>query len=290
MTSARVAPPPGRPPRANPRAGSPVPGPRDSPRRPRPPRRTGTVEAFAPQGDGGGWCRRPVRLRGSVTVGAVGRRRTVFSAPSRPGGMVLRPCSSRREPLCPSCAAVSRDAARHLVRAGLVGGKGVDEAVTVHPAVLLTLTAPGFGAVHAVRDEKPCRRAPASTSARCAHGRSLGCRSVHRECDGLVGTPLCPDCYDYDGAVLHNASTSEQWRRTTIYIQRQLAAVLGLTRAETRRVVRLSFCRVAEYQRRGAAHLHAVVRADHPDGGPAPGPPALSPDAAATAPTVPARG
>ena len=31
-------------------------------------------------------------------------------------------------------------------------------------------------------------------------------------------------------------------------------------------MVRLSFCRVAEFQRRGVVHLHAVLRADAPDG------------------------
>ena len=82
----------------------------------------------------------------------------------------------------------------------------------------------------------------------------------------LVGTPLCLDCYDYEGAVLQNAHTPELWRRTMIYTQRQLAAVLGRTQADADRAVRLSFCRVAEFQRRGVVHLHAVVRADGPDG------------------------
>ncbi len=49
---------------------------------------------------------------------------------------------------CPSCATLYRGDARHLVRAGLEGGKGVDESVANHPAVFMTLTAPGFGAVH----------------------------------------------------------------------------------------------------------------------------------------------
>jgi hypothetical protein len=51
-----------------------------------------------------------------------------------------------------------------------------------------------------------------------------------------------------------------------IYTQRQLAAVLGRTQADAGRMLRLSFCRVAEFQRRGIVHLHAVVRADGPDG------------------------
>jgi hypothetical protein len=35
-----------------------------------------------------------------------------------------------------------------------------------------------------------------------------------------------------------------------------------MTQSETKAIVKLSFCRVAEYQRRGVVHLHAVIRAD----------------------------
>jgi hypothetical protein len=45
--------------------------------------------------------------------------------------------------------------------------------------------------------------------------------------DQMVGTPMCPDCYDYDGAVLYNALAPELWRRTSIYIARYLARTLG---------------------------------------------------------------
>ena len=97
-----------------------------------------------------------------------------------------------------------------------------------------------------------------------------GVRSAVPSHTGLRATwsalPLCPDCYDYTGAVLHNASTPELWRRTAIYVQRHLAAVMGITQAEAARRVRLASCRVAEFQRRGLVHLHAVIRADGPDG------------------------
>ena len=51
-----------------------------------------------------------------------------------------------------------------------------------------------------------------------------------------------------------------------ISLQRRLASQLGVSQAEGARVPRLSFCRVAEFQRRGVVHLHAIVRADGPDG------------------------
>jgi hypothetical protein len=33
-----------------------------------------------------------------------------------------------------------------------------------------------------------------------------------------------------------------------------------VTEAELRRLVRISFAKVAEYQRRGAVHFHAIIR------------------------------
>ncbi|HVX20166.1 MAG TPA: replication initiator [Acidimicrobiales bacterium] len=224
--------------------------------------RTGTLDSFLAQGQGCGWCRRPVRLRGAVVSNGGGGRRLAFTSGALPDGVVLKACGSRRETRCPACATVYRDDARHLVRAGLLGGKGVEESVALHPAVFLTLTAPSFGPVHSARDGQTCQP---RTTGRCHHGRPVGCHVRHGYEDEIVGAPLCPDCYGYDGAVLHNAATSELWRRTTIYVLRHLAAVLGITQKETRRRVRLSFCRVAELQRRGLVHLHAVVRADHPD-------------------------
>jgi len=161
---------------------------------------------------------------------------------------------------CPACAEIYRGDARHLVRAGLEGGKGVPESVAQLPAVFVTLTAPSFGTVHTLRGGEVCQ-APAP-GASCRHGRPLACRQRHQPADELVGSPICPDCYDYVGAVLQNAFTPELWRRTMIYLQRRIASVLGRTQAETAYLVRLSFCRVAEFQRRGLVHLHAIVRAD----------------------------
>ena len=100
--------------------------------------------------------------------------------------------------------------------------------------MFLTLTAPSFGAVHTTSAVSPCHAG--DPRARCAHGRPQCCPDRHERGDELVGTPLCPDCYDYEGAVLQNALTSELWRRTMIYTERQLAAVLGRTQADARRV------------------------------------------------------
>jgi hypothetical protein len=62
--------------------------------------------------------------------------------------------------------------------------------------------------------------------------------------------------------VLWNALAPELWRRTTIAVYRALGRLVGLQEGELRRVVRISYAKVAEFQRRGAIHFHAVVRLD----------------------------
>ncbi len=223
---------------------------------------THRLHDFLAQGARCGWCAHPIRLRGHVLDADGGR--IVFSSHGFPDNVVLKACGSRSELRCPSCATLYRGDARHLIRAGLEGGKGVDESVAAHPAVLLTLTAPGFGPVHRESPQGTCHAGSPWSS--CAHGRPLTCRARHTGGDEAIGTPLCPRCYDYVGAVLHNASSAELWRRTTIYITRQLAASLGLSRAECAKALRLEHAKVAEFQRRGLVHFHAVVRADGPDG------------------------
>lgn len=91
-----------------------------------------------------------------------------------------------------------------------------------------------------------------------------------------MGTPLNPATYDYAGAVLFNAHASALWSRFTIYLRRELAARLGLTQKAARAVLRISFAKVAEYQKRGLVHFHAVIRLDGPDGNTPPPPPSAT--------------
>ena len=100
--------------------------------------------------------------------------RIVFSSHGFPDNVVLKACGSRSELRCPSCATLYRGDARHLVRAGLEGGKGVDESIAAHPAVFLTLTAPGFGAVH--RESSHGHMSRRERRGAVAHGRPLTCR------------------------------------------------------------------------------------------------------------------
>src|SRR5215204_3360579 len=152
----------------------------------------------------------------------------------------------------------------HLLAAGLRGGKGVPETVSGHPRLFVTFTAPSFGPVHTRRAQGlfvyPCH--PYRQGHRCPHGRRAGCWQRHDEDDPRLGEPLCGRCYQAGAQVLWNALAGRLWSRTTIYLYRVLAQLAGLSEAELRGLVRISFAKVAEYQKRGAVHFHAIIRLD----------------------------
>ncbi|WP_435877682.1 replication initiator [Streptomyces anulatus] len=71
-------------------------------------------------------------------------------------------------------------------------------------------------------------------------------------------------------------AVSALWARFAIYLRREIAARLGLTQKAARAVLRVSFAKVAEYQKRGLVHFHAVIRLDGPDGSTQPPPPSAT--------------
>jgi hypothetical protein len=213
-----------------------------------------------------GYCHHPIRLAGRVEHAdrATGEVRTVYDSEREPDGVLLKACGTRRESRCPSCAAIYRADAYQLLAAGLKGGKGVPEPISGHPRLFVTFTAPSFGRVHSRKVQGrlvlPCH--PYRQGARCPHGNRAGCWHRHQEDDPRLGEPLCPSCYDAEAQVLWNALAPELWRRTTIAVQRVLGRLVGLQEGELRRLVRISYAKVAEFQRRGAVHFHAVLRLD----------------------------
>jgi hypothetical protein len=226
-------------------------------------------------------CTQPVRLRGRVDHldGSTGELIHRYTTVHEPGGVLRVACKTRRASRCPSCAETYRADTYQLIRAGLTGGKGVPNSVAAHPCLFVTLTAPSFGAVHARREKNgrllPCR--PRRAGGSCPHGRPVACNERHHSDDSRTSEPICPDCYDYAGAVLFNATAPELWRRFTIGLRRALARMAGMTQKEFGQRARVSFAKVAEYQRRGVVHFHAVIRLDGPDG------PGTAPPAWATA-------
>jgi hypothetical protein len=207
-----------------------------------------------------GYCVHPVRLRGQVEHAdpATGEVRTVYSTDREPDATLLKACGNRRASVCPSCSATYQADQFYLLAAGLRGGKGVPKTVTGHPRLFVTFTAPSFGQVHSRRAQGllvfPCH--PYRQRQRCPHGQR------HDQDDPRLGEPLCPRCYQAGAQVLWNALAGRLWSRTTIYLYRTLAQLAGVTEETLRQLVRISFAKVAEYQKRGAVHFHAIIRLD----------------------------
>ncbi|MCL2419865.1 MAG: replication initiation protein [Conexibacteraceae bacterium] len=217
-------------------------------------------------------CSHPVRLRGASHDADVvtGEVVSEFTSDTEPDGVILKPCGNRRVSVCPACSEVYQGDAWQLVAAGLRGGKGVPETVAEHPFVFATFTAPGFGPVHSVREANGkrlgCR--PRSRGETCPHGRSLACNKRHADDDPCLGEAICPDCFDYQRAALWNHNAGRLFKRTRTYVERELARAAGLTQKAARELVRVSYVKVAEFQRRGVVHFHTVWRLDglDPDG------------------------
>ncbi len=212
-----------------------------------------------------GNCAHPIRLHGhSHTIDrATGAVVGSFHSSEAPLGMVMVPCGNRRASVCPACSRTYAADTFHVIRSGVAGGKTVPTGVASHPLVFATLTARWFGLVHGVRDGKACRPS-ARGPLRCEHGRPRTCHTAHDDEDAAVGQPFCPDCYDYPAHVLWQYHAPELWRRFTIALRRSLARSLGVSDAKLKTVATVQYAKVAEYQRRGAVHFHALVRLDGP--------------------------
>ncbi|MFC9094228.1 replication initiator protein RepSA [Streptomyces sp. NPDC057072] len=200
-----------------------------------------------------GGCADPIHLTGWTLHKdkITGETLHHYSTESEPGGRLRIACGNRRASRCPACAFTYAGDTYHLIRAGLAGDDRRDIPATVrdHPRVFATLTAPSFGPVHNRPDRGICR-----------------CGTRHPADDTALGSALDPATYDYAGAVLFNNLAGQLWMRFTTRLRRELAARAGLTRSELPDHARLSYGKVAEFQKRGAVHFHAVIRIDGPEG------------------------
>ncbi|WUO34837.1 replication initiation protein [Streptomyces sp. NBC_00286] len=200
-----------------------------------------------------GGCADPIHLTGwtltkDKTTGETLHR---YSTEHEPGGRLRIACGNRRASRCPACAWTYAGDTYHLIRAGLAGDDRYEIPATVRerPRVFATFTAPSFGPVHNRPGNRPCR-----------------CGARHAEDDPALGTALDPATYDYAGAVLFNNHAGDLWHRFVKRLRREIAARAGITQRELADTARVSYGKVAEFQKRGAVHFHAVIRLDGPDG------------------------
>ena len=213
-----------------------------------------------------GYCAQPVRLVGSTSTfdSRTGDQLAHYTSSTEPDSVTYVRCGNRRAARCPSCSYEYKADMWHLVVAGAAGGsKGVPDSVAEHPLVFATLTAPSFGSVHSARTSSrgPARCRPRAHKL-CPHGRPTWCMATHDHDSPAIGEPLCIDCYDYESHISWQWHAPELWRRFVIRLRRELAASLGVSETAARKLVRVQFAKVAEFQRRGAVHFHALIRLD----------------------------
>jgi hypothetical protein len=197
-------------------------------------------------------CVNPIRLRGFVQriSAETGEVLALLGSPGEPIGTLLVACKDRRASCCAVCSRLYERDAYHLIATGLRGGKGVPELVASHPCVMLTLTAPSFGAVHRNRDD----------------GQRCQCGECHGVDDPQLGIPIDHRLYRYADQVIWNHYAPELWKRTVQAIRRGLAQAIGVSRSKLSQIATVRFAKVAEFQRRGVVHYHAIIRVDGADG------------------------
>lgn len=205
-----------------------------------------------------GGCVNPIRLRSYYQriAADTGEVLALIGSPETADGILLVSCKDRRASCCATCARLYERDAYQLIAAGLRGGKNVPPTVGTHPAMMLTLTAPSFGAVHATRER----------------GGPCVCGRIHDADDPQIGSAIDPARYRYADQVVWNHYAPELWKRTVQGVRRRLAQALGTPRSKLSQVARIRFAKVAEFQRRGVVHYHAIIRIDGPEGANTPAP------------------
>lgn len=189
------------------------------------------------------------------------------------GEVVHRRCHGRTQDQCPSCASLYAGDVKQIVRSGLAQNLESGQQVW-----LVTFTAPSLwrpgtpderGGVHRfyskywelVKRPNASRKqkAAAFQKALCSYctktareeakiaGRRVGDVSavVHGPSDPLAGIPVFLDAFDYQAAAAWNWNLGDLWHRTTTYVQRAGGEMV--------------FVKAVELQRRGLAHVHAII-------------------------------
>ena len=175
-------------------------------------------------------CQRPIRVA----------RRHVSGGEDE----VLVRCGTRRQRLCPSCAALYAGDSKRILREGLSM-----LAATGDRLVFVTATAPSFGRVHHVPNPPPHRLGAGQRKRwAVAARRRCGCGQVHSQADeALRGVPIDPETYEYGAQTTWNRAFGRLWSRSMDDLSRRVGA-------------RVAYAAVVEHSARGAVHAHALLR------------------------------
>ncbi|WP_426718578.1 replication initiator [Corynebacterium auriscanis] len=141
-------------------------------------------------------------------------------------------CGSRRRAKCKSCSYLAQGDYRRLLNAGY---EELEASMDEYVFFLLTLTAPSFGAVHRVPKEGRSKK-------RCRCGKYHWAKKDGR----LRGVAVDVDEYRFDEVVEWNHNVGKLWNATNTKLKKLLPS--------------MDYVKVSEWQRRGALHLHVILR------------------------------
>ncbi len=144
-------------------------------------------------------------------------------------------CGSRDASYCPSCAALVAGDWAAIARSGCLPSDDVPaEVLAGYRVFFVTLTAPSFGHVHRVPKGEDSPRV------------KCGCGRWHPAGSPWAGVPLDPANYNYTGAVAWNNGVGALWHSSAVRLRQVVPDV--------------EWFGVKELQKRGALHLHCIVR------------------------------
>lgn len=187
--------------------------------------------------------------------------------PNYTGTYAIR-CGSRLAEVCLPCSIIYGIDANRLVKKGLEGdGEYVPISVSENLRLFFTVTLESFGQVHHVVERKghagQCH--PGKKEFCRKHGFQISCNKIHTKDDPEVGSPMCPDCYQLEDAVLANATVGELWNRFIDHeLLRELAKILKVDRELLADFLHIESVKTSEMQSRGAIHFHGFIRLDGP--------------------------
>ncbi len=141
-------------------------------------------------------------------------------------------CGSRRKAKCESCSYLAQGDYRRILKAGY---EELEASVDEYAFYLLTLTAPSFGSVHRVPKK-------GKSDVRCRCGKY---HCAQRD-DHLRGVAIDLEEYRFDEVVEWNHHLGRLWNATNTKLKKLLPS--------------MDYIKVAEWQRRGALHLHVILR------------------------------
>ncbi len=191
-----------------------------------------------------GECENPIRLARSKAVSLDRGTGEVTYADST----YVKPCGNRRAGECAHCSRQHSGDCYSIIQSGLDKKS---------PFLFVTLTAPGSATggtgfwVAGNTPPKDCKTCGLPVAG-YRPGRV-------REDDSRIGSPYCLACFDPSKAARWNSDASALWAETILLARRYMRDNC-IGDSDDKKLPKIDYVKVIEFQRRGAIHFHGLFR------------------------------